>query len=231
MYNDKKRISKMMLVIACFLVACEQQAPAPVTSDGKGPNAAHPTTLTNMNGWHGIEVARSQLNGRMSCSISFPPNFGMSKEEMDLLVYMVAQRRAVRERTDCWISPNDVYQALNQLLRLVVDKQNPAAASLLLYQGTMEIPFNLDGEVAEGYTESYLVPVLEKYEKLDTALDPPRQSVIAKDICANLQWRDDIKDPVFKKRIQLLAKRLKAKGMGRFAREIESCDLSRPPGQ
>jgi len=144
---------------------------------------------------------------------------------------MVVESVAVRSKTDCWISPDDIYQALNQLLRLVVDKQNPAAANLLLYSGTAKTPFNLDGEAAEGYTEHYLIPVLEKFDKLNTVLDQARESVIAKSICANLQWRDDIKDPVFKKRIQVLVRRLNAKGMGRFAREIESCDLSRPPGQ
>lgn len=95
----------------------------------------------------------------------------------------------------------------------------------------MDMPFELDGEALEGYTESYVVPVLEKFEKLNAVLDPPRESVIAKSICANLQQYDDMKDPVFKKRIHLLVKRLKVKGMGRFAREIEGCDLSRPPGQ
>lgn len=231
MYHDKKLISKLMLVIVCFLIACEQQSPAPIASDGKGPNVTYPTTLTDMNGWHGIQVMRLPSNGRMNCSISFPPNFGIAEEERNLLIYMVARRVAVRSKTDCWISPNDSYQALNQLLRLVVEKQNPAAANLLLHSGTTEMPFSLDGETAESYTEDYLTPVLEKYEKLDTVLDQARESAIAKDICAVLQWRDDVKDPAFKKRIQALVKRLNTKGMGRFAREIESCDLSRPPGQ
>lgn len=123
------------------------------------------------------------------------------------------------------------YQALDQLLRLVVVKQDTAAARLLLYRGTVEMPFSLDGEMLEGYTESYLVPLLEKFEKLNTVLNQQGESIIAKSICANLQWHDDMKDPVFKKRIQVLVKRLNTKGMGRFAREIESCDLSRPPGQ
>lgn len=93
------------------------------------------------------------------------------------------------------------------------------------------MPFELDGEALESYTESYVVPVLEKFEKLDVVLDQASESIIAKSICINLQKYDDMKDPVFKKRIQVLVKRLNGKGMGRFAREIESCDLSRPPGQ
>ena len=136
---------------------------------------------------------------------------------------MVAQSMAVRKKTDCWISPNDIYQALNQLLRLATVKQNPEATRLLLHSGTAETPFSLDGEVAEGYTEQYLVPVLEKYEGLETVLDQARESVIAADICADLQWREDGKDTEYKKRIQVLVGRLNTKGMGRIVREIERC--------
>ena len=208
----------------CFAVACKQQSPTPVASSGeKIPNAAYPTTLADMKDWHGIKVMRSQSNGRMNCSISFLPSFGMMEEERNLLIYMVSQNAVVRSQTDCWISPDDVYQALNQLLRLVVEKQNSAAANLLLYSGTAETPFNLDGEVAEGYTEDYLIPVLEKYEKLDTALDQARESVIAKNICADLQWRKDIKDTKFKYRIKMLIEQLNAKRMGRLARRIQTC--------
>lgn len=213
-----------MLVIACLTVACKQQSPTPAaSSDGKGPNVAYPTTLADMNGWHGIQVVRSQSNGRMNCSISFPPNFGITEEERNLLIHMVAKSAVVRSKADCWISPDDIYQALNQLLRLVVEKQNPAAANLLLHSGTAETPFNLDGEVAESYTEDYLIPVLERYEKLDTVLDQARESVIAKNICANRQWREDIKDTKFKNRIQVLVEQLNAKGMGGLARQIQNC--------
>ena len=212
-----------MLVTACIVVACKPQSPAPAATGGGGQNVTYPTTLADMNGWHGIQVVRSPADGRMNCSISFPPSFGMSEEERNLLIYMVAQSKAVRKKTDCWISPDDIYQALNQLLRLAIAKQNPVAASLLLYSGTTETPFNLDGEVAEGYTEHYLIPVLEKYERLETVLDHARESVIATDVCADLQWREDSKDTVFKKRIQALVGRLHTNGMGRFAREIERC--------
>lgn len=233
MSHDKKIGSLSILAIACFVVACEQRSPEPVANEGRVQNVTYPTSLTNINGWHGIQVTKPKVNilgvEMVACRLSFPADFGSTQEEKDFLVYLVTQRSNLNDK-DCQ-SVESAYQALDQLLRLVVAKQDTATAHLLLYQGTMETPFNLDGEMLEGYTESYLVPVLEKFEKLDTALDPPRQSVIAKDICANLQWRDDIKDPAFKKRIKVLTGRLKAKGMGRFAREIESCDLSRPPGQ
>jgi len=231
-YHRKIVGSMQILVIACFAVACRQESPTPsVSSDRIDPNVTYPVTLAGMNGWHGIQVVRVQSKGRMNCSISFPPNFGVTKEERNLLIHMVAKNRVFREEMDCWISSNGVHQALNQLLRLVIDNQNPMAAQLLLNRGTTEMPFDLDGEVLEGYTESYQVPVLEKFEKLDTVLDQPGESIIAKSICADLQWREDIKDPVFKKRIQVLVGRLNAKGMGRFTREIESCDLPRPPVQ
>jgi hypothetical protein len=229
--QDKKLYCLLALVIACFLLACKPQSPATAASDVKSQLVAYPTTLADMSGWHGIQVTQTPSNGRMNCGISFPPSFGMLEEERSLLIFMVAQRVAVRSKANCFISPDDVYQALKQLLRLVFDKQDPVAARLLLYRGTMDMPFNLDGEVLEGYTESYLVPVLEKYEKLDTVLDQSQESLIAKSICADLKWRVDIKDPVFKNRIQVLVRRLNAKGMKRFASEIESCDLSHPPGQ
>jgi hypothetical protein len=233
-YHDKKIGSLLILAIACFVVACDQRSPGPVAAEGRVQNVTYPTRLTNINGWHGIQVAKPKVNIRgveiVECHLSFPADFGSTQDEKNLLVHLVSQRSEINDK-DCQFSPVGAYQALDQLLRLVVAKQDTATDRLLLNRGTTEMPFNLDGEMLEGYTESYLVPVLEKYEKLDTVLDQARESVIAKSICVNLQRYDDMKNPIFKKRIQVLVKRLNAKGMGRFAREIESCDLSHPPAQ
>src|SRR4030065_536217 len=234
MNHKRELVSISILTITCFVVACEQRSPEPVANEERVQNVTYPTKLNNINGWHGILITRPKVNiwgvEIVECRLSFPADFGSTQEEKNFLVHLVSKRAELNDK-DCQFSPVGAYQALDQLLRLVVEKQDPVAAHLLLYRGTVEMPFHLDGEMLEGYTESYLVPVIEKYEQLDTVLDQARERVIAKDICANLQWRDDIKDPAFKKRIKVLTGRLKAKGMGRFAREIESCDLSRPPGQ
>jgi hypothetical protein len=98
----------------------------------------------------------------------------------------------------------------------------PAAASLLLYGGSREMPFNLDGAGAEGYTESYQVLVLEKFEKLNSVLDQPGEILVAKRICIDLQKYNETKDLEFKKRTQVLIRQLDAKGLGRFASEKAS---------
>lgn len=223
-HHDKKIGGLLLLVVTCLTLACQQQHPTPAaSSDGKGPNTSYPTTLADMNGWHGIQVTRSPSNGRINCSVSFPSSFGITADERNLLIYMVAQSVAIRRQTDCWISPNDVYGALNQLLRLVTDRQDHSAARLLLNRGTSGTPFNLDGEVAQEFTESYLIPVLEKFDKLDSVLGKDQEDGIVRSVCSLRVKTEDLKDTALKKRIEMLIMRLRSKGKDRMAHQIETC--------
>ena len=104
------------MIIACFLAACEQQSPAPVTSDGIAQNVTYPTKLININGWHGIMVTKLKVNTWVECRFSFPTDFGSTQEEKSFLVYLVTQRSSINDK-DCQASVVSAYQALDQLLR------------------------------------------------------------------------------------------------------------------
>jgi hypothetical protein len=143
---------------------------------------------------------------------------------MDLLIFLITRSVEIRSKTDCWISPNDVYAALSQLLVLAVNNQDATAAHVLLYEGTIQAPFNLDGEVAESYTGEYIIPVLEGFQGLSTVLDQSREDIIAKGICANLLWYKDNQDTSLKTRIETLIMKLNERGMGRLAGQIQACE-------
>lgn len=219
-----------MLVMGCFLAACQQRSPESIASDTRVKNVAYPTKLIDIHGWHGIQVTNLKVNTWVECHFSFPSDFGSTQEEKSLLVYILTQRATLNDE-NCQSSVMSVYQALDQLLRIATNKQDGIAAGILLFQNFLGVMISLDGEIAEGYMESYVVPVLEKFDELNGLLDQSREIILADNICTNLQQHDDLKNPAFKKRIQVLIKRLNTKGMGRFARRIERCDLSRPVGQ
>lgn len=215
-------VGLFIVTIACLAVACEKKSGESVVAEQRASSSRYPQTLSEINGWHGIQVGERKMDTWVECRLTFPTRFGSSQEEKAFLVYLVSRRAEIVSKT-CQFSPVGAYQALDQLLLLVKNEQDSVAAKILLFREFPGVSLNLDGELAEGYTESYVIPVLETFNTLNTVLDQAREDAIAKDICAILRWREDLKDTKFRDRVKLLVEKLKVKGMVQLALEIQSC--------
>ncbi|HEX5055526.1 MAG TPA: hypothetical protein VFX02_03425 [Gammaproteobacteria bacterium] len=217
----------LVLALAAWavLAGCEQKLPDKNEQKSVNP-AGYPLRLSDVEGWRNVHVKHVTLDGMPVCDVLFPENFGIAEEEREYLEYLVSQDSGIQGDLNCYVFPNNAYKALDQLLHLSIEKQDVNAARIILNKGSKEMPFGLDGEVAESYLESYLMPLLEKFEKLDLVLDKSSEDSAVKSICSNLEWRIDVHDSGFVGRVHVLADRLRARGLKSLASAIEGCEKS-----
>jgi len=168
-----------------------------------------PVKIEQLDGWHGARVTKIKRGNRLDCNITFPEQFGMAAEEFDLLLYVIANHTRLRRSSDC-DSSQTIYQMLDQIRNLTVQHQSLVAASVLLEEGSKEFVFSFDGEVAETYTESYVVPVLEEFKNLPSVLNSGLIQRISQNICGRLSFYEDVKDTKLKGRVSVLIKKLKS---------------------
>lgn len=202
-------------------LGCEKRS---AESSKFGPSSEvrySPMSLEQLDSWHGVRVIKVQKENRLDCQIAFPVHFGASKEEFDVLVYLIENRIHIRRSSDCDAS-NAIYHVLNQILQLALREQSPEAGAILLEKGGKAHPFNFDGEVAETYAESYLLPVLEGFNKLDVIANANLAQVIAREVCSQLVFYEDVKNQNPKQRVQALLKSLPDRGGREVATQLES---------
>jgi hypothetical protein len=205
-----------------LLLLVTSYAQADVGGDG---SINFPSDLVGMDGWHGVRVIKSEKYGQPQCDASFPNDFGSRKEEIEFLNYFIAHGRQIQDESNCDILSMK-YGVLDQLRLLAIQKQQSNAANLLLYYGTPTMPFHLDGEVAETYTESYLLPVLEKFVKLNGLLTNDKTEMLARKICSEVSWRQDVKDAKMLARIRRMVDHLYTIGAKHLAEKIhQTCNI------
>lgn len=218
------RLIKVALLVLLLLVSCER-SPKSEGNSGAATSSGFPTTISAMDGWHGLRVTKSTVYGQPQCNLKFPRRFGQTPEERRLLTYVVSQNMQINEQADC-DTILLLYKALDQLRSLAMQEQDRNAAYLILHSGASDMPFNLDGEVAEAYFESYMLPVLEKYRNLRSVLDDKTETDISKDICADVGWWKEVKNVKAIKRIQRLTKVLASSGSKGLVEKIHKTCVS-----
>lgn len=138
---------------------------------------AMPARLSALSGWHGVQVKQEAE----ACTLAFPPQFGATRLELRFLVKLANQDVKFND-LNCML---DVYAPLDQLKRLAVEQQNEAAARLILFAPETGA-LGIDGEVAEGFANTYQTPVLMGYRKLSALIPPARQARLAQDVCVGM---------------------------------------------
>lgn len=199
-------------------------AHAGMASD-KTVTGAFPKEMKGMQGWHGVKIKKGvNADGGPLCQIEFPAAFGQDPNERALLVYLVTQNPKVNAGLECEVFPEAAYGALDRLLYMATAKQDINAAGIIIDMGLPSIPFNLDGEMAELYAPSYLMPLLEKAANpCAFTVGAARQRIIAQEICAEVQFRVDSGQDDILRRTKAMARRLRACGSTELARVILGC--------
>lgn len=204
-----------------FAAGCDDK---PLTTSNAGAQQAisqfKPLSLEQLDGWHGVKVLKTIKENRIECDIVFPATFGQSANEFDTLIYLIENRLSIRRASACDASQT-IYQILDLILSLAIRHRDLNAATVLIRKGREGHAFAFDGEVAESYTDSYLLPVLEEFHSLQAFTNTDLSRAIAQDICGMLSFYEDVKDPKPKQRISALAKSLPARGGGEIARQLQ----------
>lgn len=207
-------MAKFIHLLLLGLICCSAQANV-LENESQG----FPIDLQGIEGWHGARLIRYEKYGQAQCGVSFQLGFGSKKSEMDFLNYFTSHARQIQNGATCDILPMR-YGVLNQLRLQAIEKQNSEAAISLLYAGASTTPFDLDGEVAETYTEDYLLPVLEKFVNLKKIVTENKMEHIANRICSEVSWRKDVGDKSALKRIKHVIARLRDVGVKNLANKI-----------
>jgi hypothetical protein len=132
-----------------------------------------PKKVSQLNGWHGTRI--------QGCELIFAPDFGKKPSEVNLLEEL--QRHYYDMKFDVACDVMADVTALDQLAKVAVQDQSRDAARLIVL-GPYNGKLFLDGDLAESYGETYLYPVLLKYNDLEGLRIPKeKETKIAYQIC------------------------------------------------
>lgn len=214
-----KLIVKVVL-LCIFLSGCDKSSDVEEASRNI-EQQNYPIVFSKMNGWHGLNAKKLVINAKTYCIIDVPKEFGLTIEERNYLNYIAINSNvaSIAMKEDCYTT-NIIYIALDQLKLLATKNQDRETARLIIFEGSEAMPFELDGEVAEAYTGDYLIPVLRKYKELSLIIDSKKEDDIARSVCADFSWQQDIKKKDAKKKINDTVAILKAKGLTDLANKI-----------
>lgn len=141
-----------------------------------------PASISQLQGWHGVELRRGGGGSAPWCDIVFPAAFGESDpDEKRVLLLLAGARSGTPLKLDGKCSvPVRMKNALAQLRHLAVERQSKDAA-LALFGAERANGLDLGGgEVAEVFTAEFLVPTLLGYKALNDILTPDLQQHIAR---------------------------------------------------
>jgi len=152
------------------------------------------------------------------CSLHFPAKYGMlSNDQFSRLLRLAREGYKIDVNLDCKTSIK--HEALAQIRTLAVHNQYKKAALALLGSQRSE-ELHLDGEIAEEFAGEYILPTLEKYDRLSELLTPQVEESIVREICGWAASRKEMK------RVELVKSNLLRRGYTAVAKKIESeCGL------
>ena len=137
-----------------------------------------------------------------------------NKEQFSFLLQMTKNTYIEEEDMDC---PKPImplnYYALDRLLYLATNKQDKAAAKVILSPQRSTL-LNLDGELAEEFIGDRMLPVLERYKNLSGILTTNHSEMIATDLCNWKEFRGE------GKRINRIIQKLEGSGLRDIANAI-----------
>ena len=185
-----------LLILSCLFVisSCSEKT-------------SFPKKLSQLNSQVGIEVKKG-VRCPDCCDVMFSEDFAYkNKEQFSFLLQMTKNTYIEEEDMDC---PKPImplnYYALDRLLYLATNKQDKAAAKVILSPQRSTL-LNLDGELAEEFTGDRILPVLEQYQDLAGILTDKHADSLAADLCYWKEFRGAVK------RVNRIIKRLEDSGL------------------
>jgi hypothetical protein len=173
-----------------------------------------PAKSSGFEGWRGVKIQRG-LRCKNCCDLVFPADFGAKPDELKLLQEIVTAD-IDHDLRDCMMPREE--DALDQIRRLAVDRQDRAAAEVLIRaksEGGLDLS---GGELSETFAASYLVPTLLKYRHVAQIVPPALEGHVATQVCAAAYGPATSEDVD----ADAVAARLKASGAGSLAKRIVS---------
>jgi hypothetical protein len=175
-----------------------------------------PNKLSELNGYAGIVVEVEKVDQQSSyCHVKFPDNFGSIKSnanERALLEAISSGRLKINLDMSCFHSVQ--VDALDQMYFLAVSKNELWAAKRLV----LGMGLGVDGEVAEEYEGSYILPLIETSHNPKAVIDQSKIGDLAINLCGWAKPRGEIR------RLVRLSRHLKTKGLADFAKLLDKCE-------
>ena len=177
-----------------------------------------PESLSQLNKLKGIEVKKG-IRCPDCCDVVFSEKFAyQNKEQFTFLLQMTKNTYIEEEDMNC---PKPImplnYYALDRLVYLATNKQDKAAAEVILSPQSTTL-LNLDGELAEEFTGDRILPVLEQYQNLNGILTNKHGDSLATHLCYWKEFRGAVK------RVNRIITKLENSGLKDIANVInEKC--------
>jgi hypothetical protein len=213
-YIGGSNMKQLQQALAFLLMLAVTAATALAGSAGFGL----PKKISGFEGWHGATIKK---NGNI-CTLVFPRNFGKSATELNLLRQVANHYLEPEYDVDCSLKVQ--YAAWDQLKRLAIEDQNPAAAEMIIFAHEKN-GLTIMGEFGDVYGETYLFPVLLGYKKLAQLIPPSKEGEVATEVCMTYY------NPSTDEGLDFdgLLKRLSARHMNSLIRKIKKeCDRIKP---
>ena len=178
------------------------------------PDRRWPTKWSELDGWNGLRVEKQVdfKNQRKLCYLRFPADYGtVNDEQFTRLLRLAREGYKIDVDLDCYTSIN--YEVLGHIRFLAIQKQFRKAVLAILGPHRNE-ELRLDGEIAEEFAGDYILPTLERYERLSSILSPEIEDSLAHEICGWAIPREEMK------RVRIAQSDLTKRGYTSLAKKI-----------